>query len=161
MQDINTVFTFDGTGNPAEFDCLPPVNQDVRQSSTPVSQLVVCSLLTDARAEAADLPPGYPSALQGGYVGGYWAQSYHPTGAAGIQLGALLWTLRHKGVTAATLKRAEAYALTATRWIVQTGIASLITATAQRVGTTGIGIVVDTYKDDTLIASVRFAKLWT
>jgi len=82
-----------------------------------IEELVLASLLTDARDDAADGGPR-----------GWWADAYDETGD---RFGSRLWTLTGR-LTDAELRRAEQYVSEALAWLKRDGLASTVSAVATR-----------------------------
>ena len=89
-----------------------------------IEELVLASLLTDARDDAA------PCWWRRWWLAsrGWWADAYDETGD---RFGSRLWTLTGR-LTDAELRRAEQYANEALAWLRRDGLASTVSAVATR-----------------------------
>lgn len=90
---------------------------------------VILSLFTDRRVTDEELPTGQTNKR------GYWADKYSTVD--GDKMGSRLWTLARSKRLAETLRRAEDFAKEALAWMIEDGVATSVTATANFVeGTT-------------------------
>lgn len=98
---------------------------------------VLLSLFTDRRAEADDVLPD-----ASGDRRGWWADAYPSIDRD--QFGSRLWLLRREKQATQTVARAREYAEQALRWLVDDGIATRVTVTAEIVstGVLGLGIAI-------------------
>jgi len=96
---------------------------------------VLLSLFTDRRAEADD-------ALDDDDRRGWWADAYPSIDRD--QFGSRLWLLRREKQMPQVLARAREYAEQALRWLIDDGIATRVTVTAEIVSTgmLGLGIAI-------------------
>jgi len=123
---------------------------------------VLLSLFTDARAETDDpLPSNIRSQDRGqvppGTLRGCWTDNY-PT-VEGDRIGSKLWLLRREKQTQETLNRAKQYANEALAWIVEDGIASNVTVTAEWVRMGLLGFRAEITRPNGQ-ESYRFDYLW-
>jgi phage gp46-like protein len=86
---------------------------------------VLISLLTEARANAEDLPAGQS-------LGGWWGDSYPDV--PGYKLGGRVWVLARGRATPETLILIEQAARAALQWMIDDGIAESVQVTTTRVG---------------------------
>jgi len=95
---------------------------------------VILSLFTDRRAEAYDVLPD-----ASGDRRGWWADAY-----ADDRIGSRLWLLAREKQQPQVLARAREYAEQALRWMVDDGLATRVSVTAEtvRTGVLGLRIVI-------------------
>lgn len=107
-------FTDDGppAGTPSGWDPYP-----VDPTPT-IAHLAVATLLTDARADVSEVPPGQSRR-------GWWGDAY------GEPAGSLLWTLPLRQVTADTPGLAERYAREALQWLIDDGHVTALSVRAE------------------------------
>jgi phage gp46-like protein len=98
---------------------------------------IIISLFTDARASADDELPGGP----GSDPRGFWADSVAPV-VAGDVTGSRLWLLERAKRTPDTLRKVEAYASDALRWLLDDGHADQVACSAEAFGDSGISLAV-------------------
>jgi len=75
---------------------------------------VLISILTEARADKSDLPPGWD-------LGGWWGESYPIE--PGDRFGSRLWTIKGQKVTEETIALAAQFVRESLAWLVSDGIA--------------------------------------
>ncbi len=143
------------------FDPLPPADKPFGLFVT-LTQLVMVSLLSDARAAAGDTLPD----TSGDPVdrGGWWGDTYSgEVGSAGIdgdRWGSLLWLHRRSRVRVETAQQVRSRVESALAWLVSDGLAERVDVETQRVevasGRPYIAIGVDVVQGE----STRYAGLW-
>tara|TARA_R100001086_G_scaffold133667_3_gene69465 strand:- start:6726 stop:7964 length:1239 start_codon:yes stop_codon:yes gene_type:complete len=114
--------------------------------------LVVATLYTDARADAADVRPGQDRR-------GWWGDTYQP-GA-----GSLLWTLQPKPITADTAPLAAQMARDALEWLITDGLATDVDVRAEvQQASSGARIALEvtvTRREDGEQVPVLLPDLWS
>lgn len=97
------------------------VDGDVEQDGG-LETAVILSLFTNRRVSDEELPQGETNKQ------GYWADKY--SNVDGDKHGSRLWTLARSKRLTETLRRAEDYAKESLNWLIEDGVATSITATA-------------------------------
>lgn len=94
---------------------------------------VIISLFSDRRAQPDDVVDGEDR-------GGWWGDTL--ADVQGDRIGSRLWLLRREKQTNETLTRAREYCEEALRWLLEDGVASVVTVDAEwiRMGVMGIGV---------------------
>ncbi|EGJ49057.1 phage GP46 family protein [Desulfocurvibacter africanus] len=96
---------------------------------------VILSLLCDRRAEEDDeIPDGTT------FRRGWWADAYSET--EGDRWGSRLWLLRRSKQLPETLRKAREYAEEALAWLVEDGVATSVSVTAEVVRNGVLGLLV-------------------
>lgn len=90
-------------------------------------------------------------------VMGWWADTYNQDGDL---TGSRLWELLRQKITQTTLAAAEEYCREALEWLVTDGVASEVTAAAERSGFDQVDIVVTVQQPGRDQTSVRFQNVW-
>lgn len=105
---------------------------------------VAISLFTDARDENPDDP---------GDRRGWWGDTFE-------EFGSRLWLLTREKTTPEVLDRAERYARQALQWLLDDGIASACTISAERTGLYSLALSVTIVRPSAGTDSFRFALNW-
>lgn len=106
---------------------------------------VSISLFTDRRALPSD---------NAAVAGGWWGDAY-PV-AEGDLIGSRLWLLRRARDLPATLRLAEDYAKESLAWLVDTGVAIEVKATATKVADGKLGLDISVVRGD----GQRWQRFW-
>lgn len=112
---------------------------------------VIISLFSDRRASADDVLPD-----AGADPRGWWGDSF--ADADGDQIGSRLWLLRRAKRVPETLSRAIEYAKEALAWMVDDGVASSVSATAEWFGDSGMALTVEIFRPSA--APAQFLFVW-
>ena len=134
MSDIR--LAWDGMGA----DCVIKLADLEREDG--IESAAILSLMLDARARDDDaLPDSLPSA--GGDRRGWWADSVAPE-AEGDRTGSRLWLLSREKTLPEVLNRARGYAAEALAWMVEDGVATSVSVTADmpRKGLLALSVVI-------------------
>ena len=93
------------------------------------------------------------------YRQGWWGDTF--AAIPGDRIGSRLWLLQRQKVTAAVLRKAEAYAKEALKWLVDDAVVASTSVTAERYGIDQLALQVVLYRpDDTQALSARFQNVW-
>lgn len=91
---------------------------------------------------------------------GWWGDTFAVVD--GDRIGSRLWLLQRQKVLPATLKRAEAYAREALKWLTDDAVVSRVEVTAERGGVDQLTLSVVCFKpDDTQALAARFQNVWS
>ena len=91
---------------------------------------------------------------------GWWGDTFAVVD--GDRIGSRLWLLQRQKVLPATLKRAEAYAREALKWLTDDAVVSRIEVTAERGGVDQLTLSVVCFKpNDTQALAARFQNVWS
>lgn len=90
-------------------------------------------------------------------VMGWWADTYNQDGDL---TGSRLWELLRQKITQTALAAAGEYCREALEWLVADGVASEVTATAERSGFDQVDIVVTVQQPGRDQTSIRFQNVW-
>ena len=90
-------------------------------------------------------------------VMGWWADTYNQDGDL---TGSRLWELLRQKITQTALAAADEYCREALEWLVTDGVASEVTATAERSGFDQVDIVVTVQQPGRDQTSIRFQNVW-
>jgi phage gp46-like protein len=90
-------------------------------------------------------------------VMGWWADTYNQDGDL---TGSRLWELLRQKITQTALAAAEEYCREALEWLVTDGVASEVTAAAERSGFDQVDIVVTVQQPGRDQTSIRFQNVW-
>ena len=91
---------------------------------------------------------------------GWWGDTF--ADVDGDRIGSRLWLLQRQKVLPTTLKRAEAYAREALKWLTDDAVVSRIEVTAERGGVDQLTLSVVCFKpDDTQALAARFQNVWS
>ena len=134
MSDIR--LAWDGMGADCDIKLADLEREDGIESAA------ILSLMLDARARDGDaLPDSLPSA--GGDRRGWWADSVAPE-AEGDRTGSRLWLLSREKTLPEVLNRARDYAEEALAWMVEDGVATSVSVTADmpRKGLLALSVVI-------------------
>lgn len=107
---------------------------------------VYISLFTDARADPTTVRD--TSDLRG-----WWGDEF---GA----IGSLLWQLTRGKATDEAIQQAGVWAQDSLAWLVDSGVAASVTATATRIGLYSISIIVQIQRPDDTSSSFRYSLNW-
>ena len=86
---------------------------------------IMVSLFTDVRAEKDELPPEYRD------LRGWWADALLSMQGDEQGIGSKLWLLRRQKHLESVLVQAETYARSALQWLINEGLASAVSVTAE------------------------------
>lgn len=112
---------------------------------------VTISLFTWRRAEPDD-------AVDDSDLKGWWGDSV-PT-VAGDKIGSRLWLLSRRTLVADTLKDAQAYAEEALAWLVDDGVLTRVTVTAERQGNDRMNLRVTLIEQHGETLELNFNDTW-
>lgn len=91
---------------------------------------------------------------------GWWGDTFAVVD--GDRIGSRLWLLQRQKVLPATLKRAEAYAREALKWLTDDAVVSRIEVSAERGGVDQLTLSVVCFKpNDTQALAARFQNVWS
>lgn len=119
--------------------------------SDPLARAVVISIFTWARARSDDVTDGDQW--------GWWGDKV--SDVDNDQIGSRLWLLARATITQDTLNRAEKYVLEALQHLIDDGVATRVTASAERLGVNEVGLTVTIYRVDGPQMDIRFANVWS
>lgn len=136
------VFDIDLTAIP---DGATTVARDVAMDAGLDTSIYV-SLFTDARANREDAPDTTD-------LRGWWGDEFGP-------IGSRLWELTRGKATDEALNFAKVATEEALQWLVDSGVATSVTAQATRIGLYAISIIVQVQKPDDQNAAFRYALNW-
>lgn len=114
---------------------------------------VLLSLFTDRRAEDSDVLPDGSSDRRG-----WWGDGFPVV--EGDRFGSRLWLLARAKSSAATLARAQEYALEALQWLVDDLVAARIEVTPEIPRPGMLGLAVTIYRPNVDPAKFRFTRIW-
>lgn len=117
----------------------------------PLVRAVVISLFTWRRAAPSDAAEGVRW--------GWWADGMD--GQANDRIGSRLWLLVREKLTASTLIRAREYAQESLQWLIDDGVATRITCTAERRGLDGLALRAVVERDNAAPLDLRFEDVWS
>lgn len=133
-----------------------PITVDGIESSLlalkdPLARAVIMSLFTWARARPDDATDGDNW--------GWWGDNVSEV--ENDRIGSRLWLLSRSTLQQNTPVRAEHYAIEALNHLVEDGVATRVTAAAERMGVTGLAMLVTIYRVDGSQLDLRFANVWS
>lgn len=143
MSDITTVWLADGSAGDWQ------VGQGDLQNGSDLSTAIYISLFTDRLARDDDDLDGSRDRR------GWW-------GDAGerVAIGSRLWLLRRQKLTPAVAVKAEDYANEAVRWLIDDGVVSAISTTAQIIYPRTLILTLNYQEPGKDKANVKFAWVW-
>jgi phage gp46-like protein len=89
---------------------------------------------------------------------GWWGDGLD--GQTNDQIGSRLWLLSRAKVTQQTVIRAREYAEEALQWLVDDGVATRVTVTAERMGLDGLALACVIERDQRARVELRFDNTW-
>lgn len=122
------------------------------RTSNVLVRAVIISLFTWRRALPDDELPGSERM-------GWWADSY--ADATGDRIGSRLWLLARETITTRTIERARQYCIEALTWLIEDGVATSVDVQIERLGVSGIGILVTIYRSGRQPTVLRFGEVWS
>ena len=118
-----------------------------------LARAVYNSLFSWARAKDDDDLPGSSRY-------GWWGDTYADD--VDDRFGSRLWLLMRAKLTDEVVQHAEEYANEALQWMIDDGIASSVTASAERVGQDRLDLSIEIFKPmDDVATTARFQDVWS
>lgn len=117
----------------------------------PLVRAVVISLFTWRRSKPDDKTEGIRW--------GWWGDGLD--GLTNDRIGSRLWLLAREKVTLSTINRAREYAEEALQWLLDDGVASRVTVTAERRGLDGVALRAFIERDNAAPLDLRFDNAWS
>ena len=142
MTDITTVWRADGTAGDWQ------IAQGDLQSGSDLSTAIYISLFTDRQARDDD-------DLDGSDRRGWWGDS-----GESVPIGSRLWLLRRQKLTTAVAIKAEDFANEAVSWLIEDGVVSAISTTAQMIYPRTLVLTLTYQEPGKDKANVKFAWVW-
>ena len=126
------------------------VESSLLADTDPLVRAVIVSLFTWRRADPDDVVEDTKW--------GWWGDNV--SDIENDQIGSRLWLLARERLTQSTLNRAEQYAQEALDHLVEDGVATSVTVTAERIRLDGLGLTVTITRDGKQ-TNLRFSNVWS
>lgn len=117
-----------------------------------LARAVMISLFSWRRAQDGDVGNGDKKY-------GWWGDNY--ADVVNDKIGSRLWLLARSKLTLETLSRAREYAIEALQWLLDDGVASDVSVTAERNGNERLDLWIVITRGDGSKLDLRFSDLWS